>query len=121
LPISSEEKAKKLLEQKQKEEVRKAKAARKIKAINSALRQEQNKVRIHELIQLGGLVRMVFGEDTPIDKGYLTGALLYAAKVANTPDKEQQRQDWKRQGDAEITRREAEKEARRQEARKGAV
>ncbi|MFL9860015.1 conjugal transfer protein TraD [Paraburkholderia madseniana] len=89
----------------QKADAMKAEAARML----SARREDQRKARTRELIELGGIVSMV---DFPVDRGTLTGALLWALDQFRTDDDLQH--TLKKRGDAFIAERENEKKAESQ-------
>ncbi|MBK3823589.1 conjugal transfer protein TraD, partial [Paraburkholderia aspalathi] len=75
----------------------------------SARREDQRKARTRELIELGGIVSMV---DFPVDRGTLTGALLWALDQFKTEDDLQHA--LKKRGDAFIAERENEKKTESQ-------
>ncbi|QQC67877.1 conjugal transfer protein TraD [Paraburkholderia ginsengisoli] len=67
-------------------------------------RDEQRKARTRELIELGGIVSMV---DFPVDRGTLTGALLWALDQMKTDS--DLAVTLKKRGDAFISKREKER------------
>ena len=87
----------------QQAEVAKAEAAR----ILNARREDQRKARTRELIELGGIVSMV---DFPVDRGTLTGTLLWALDHFRTDD--DLAHTLKKRGDTFIAERETEKNAK---------
>ncbi|USX11231.1 conjugal transfer protein TraD [Paraburkholderia fungorum] len=89
----------------QKADAMKAEAARML----SARREDQRKARTRELIELGGIVSMV---DFPVDRGTLTGVLLWALDQFRTDDDLQR--TLKKRGDAFIAARENEKKVETQ-------
>ncbi|OAJ56755.1 hypothetical protein A6V36_33210 [Paraburkholderia ginsengiterrae] len=89
----------------QKADVMKAEAARML----SARREDQRKAHTRELIDLGGVVSTV---DFPVDRGTLTGALLWALDQFRA-DGDLQR-TLKKRGDAFIAERESEKKVQAQ-------
>jgi hypothetical protein len=86
----------------QKAEETRAEAAR----MMAGRRDGQRKARAHALIQLGGIVSMV---DFPVDRGTLTGTLLWALDQMKTD--ETLLNQLKTRGDTFIAAREAEKTA----------
>ncbi|CAE6864839.1 hypothetical protein R75465_07886 [Paraburkholderia aspalathi] len=89
----------------QQQEAAKAEAFR----ILSARREEQRKARTRELIELGGIVAMV---DFPVDRGTLTGALLWALDQMKTHA--DLPLTLKKRGDAFLAQREDEKKGQTQ-------
>jgi len=75
----------------------------------SARREDQRKARTRELIELGGIVSMV---NFPVDRGTLTGALLWALDQFGTDDDLQH--TLKKRGDTFIAQRENEKKVETQ-------
>lgn len=95
----------------EKAEVRAQKARADAARIVNAEKIAERKARDHELYNsaglliLAGLVDVTTGKPV-MDRGELLGALLGLAKV---PSNDQQRGDWKRQGDALLAKKETKK------------
>lgn len=107
MPISEEERISRLKE-------RKAKIDKQLRDAESKRKKNDRKARTRELIEFGGLVRIPFPEGTAVDKGILLGALIEVAEAIKTDTA--RASDWKRNGDAEIRRRQ-EEQAKRRESR----